>query len=172
MITSAMCSSIVGYLLASARVKSVENATQKVKPYTIKRDNKGLRNLISGIDSTMNPFDEERNDGRLYCLSMGKAVFDKVKDDLTNCSEIGQKWCYEFKDECYADPVRAEKLIPHRKVKNFSCEAITMKMQGKDMKLRELQGTRNLFGRHLYLSTDLLIKQDLLSEYLSFHTVR
>jgi len=35
--------------------------------------------------------------------------------------------------------MRFEQPIASRKVKNFSSEAITMKMQGKDMKIRELQ---------------------------------
>jgi len=47
------------------------------------------------------------------------------------------------------------KSIHHSKVKNFSSEAITMKMQGNDIKIRELQGIRNVFGRLPYLATEL-----------------
>jgi len=119
MITRAMRSSIVGYLLASAGMKSVEDATQEVKPYRIERDNEDLQKQISGSESTVNPFDEETNDGSLYCLSMGKAVSAKVKNHLINCTEIGQKWCGELKDGCFADPMRYEKPSPHRKVKKL-----------------------------------------------------
>jgi len=79
-------------------MKSVEDSTQDVKRYRIERDNEDLQKLISGTEFTMNPFDEEPNDGSLYCLSLGKAVSHKVKNDLTNCIETGQKWCDEFKD--------------------------------------------------------------------------
>ena len=123
MITCVIRSSIADYLLASAGMKSVEDSTQEVKPYRIDRDNGDLQKLISGTESTMNPFDEDTNDGSLYCLSLGKAVSDKVKNDLTNCIEPGQKWCDEFKDGRFADPMRFEKSIHHRKVKNFSSEA-------------------------------------------------
>jgi len=80
MITRTMRSSTVGYLLVSPGMKSVEDATQEVKPYRIKRDNEDLQKLISGTESTMNPFDEETNDGSLYRLSTGKAVSDKLKN--------------------------------------------------------------------------------------------
>ena len=46
-----------------------------------------------------------------------------------------------------------EKPIPRRKVKSFVCNAVSVKLPVKDRRIKELQGTRDLFGRLLYLST-------------------
>ena len=40
-----------------------------------------------------------------------------------------------------------------REVKNFADGAVKMKTRGKNMKLKEIQGTRDLLGRLLYLAT-------------------
>ena len=46
-----------------------------------------------------------------------------------------------------------EKPVQRRKVQNFASAAVKCKVKTKDLKVVELQGTRNLFGRLLYLST-------------------
>lgn len=40
-----------------------------------------------------------------------------------------------------------------RKVKNFASEAVKMKVKDKDMKIKKIQASRDLFGRLLYLAT-------------------
>jgi len=120
--------------------------------HRITRDNSDLNKIMMGIQSTMNPFDEENWDENLYCLSTGKAASDSVKKELLHCTEIREKQCQKFRDECFATPARFEKPITRCKVKNFAADAVKMKVTVKDNKIKELQGTRDLFGRLLYLA--------------------
>ena len=53
---------------------------------------------------------------------------------------------------CFADPSRFEKPISRRKIKNFSNVAMKVNITTKDMKIKEIQGTRDLFGRLLFLA--------------------
>ena len=64
-----------------------------------------------------------------------------------------EQWYQKFKADCLADPSRFEKPIPRGKIKNFIYSAAKSKTSKQNMRLRELQGTRNLFGSLLYLST-------------------
>ena len=112
----------------------------------------------------MNPFELEVDDN-LYCLSTGKDVSNEIKIDLLNSIDIGKRWCQEFVDGCFNDAARFEKPIPRRKVKNFDCDAITMKVCHKDRKIKEVLCTRDLFGRLLYVAA----QQEMdLKELLSF----
>ncbi len=39
-------------------------------------------------------------------------------------------------------------------MKNFASEAVEMKVKGKDMKVKEIQASRDLFGRSIHLAPD------------------
>ena len=148
-VTRSARSAIVGALLMKAGLKSAEDTTKELKPYRVQKDNNDLQKRVHAIKTRMNPFSLESDDN-LYCLTTGKGVSDDIKQDLIHCSETGQKRCEEFTAACFEDPSRFEKPIPRRKIKNF---AVAIKSKKKDLKVIELQGTRDLFGRLLYLST-------------------
>ena len=99
----------------------------------------------------MNPFELEVDDN-LYCLSTGKDVSNEIKIDLLNSIDIGKRWCQEFVDGCFNDAARFEKPIPRRKVLNFASAAVKTSIKSNS-KIVELQGTKDLFGRLLYLSS-------------------
>ena len=98
------------------------------------------------------PFSDEANDMHLH-VSTGRAASEKVKVDLTQSFTMGNKWCEDYKAECFADPSRFEKPIQRRKVKNFTTDGIKTKVTGKDMRIKEVQITRDFFGRLRYLAT-------------------
>ncbi len=137
MITRSTRSAIVGRLLSIAGMKNTDSVTQDLKPCRIKRDNDDLKNLIKGIEDTMNPFDSDAGDEQLYCLSTGKSASAEVKGDLLGSPDIGQKWCEEFRNGCFDDPKRFEKPIKRRKVRNFASDAVKVTLKRKDMKIRE-----------------------------------
>jgi len=59
-----------------------------------------------------------------------------------------------FLNGCIKDGARFEKPTTRRKVRDFASAPVKSKIHtNKDMKVVELQGTRDLFGRLLYLST-------------------
>ena len=76
-----------------------------------------------------------------------------IADDILSLKEKGEKWLDEFKAGCFEDAQRFEKPIPRRKSKSFASAAVPVRLPSKDRKIKELQGTRDLFGRLLYLAT-------------------
>ena len=154
MVTRAMRSAVVSNLLSISGLKQNDASVQEVKPYRIQRDNSDLEKLITGIESRMNPFVNDVNDEYLYCISSGCAASGAVKIDMTQCFSIGRKWHDEFVKECVKDSSRFERPIQRRKVKNFASDAVKMKVKGKDMKVKEIQASRDLFGRFLFLATE------------------
>ena len=69
-----------------------------------------------------------------------------------SCEKIVNTWCQEYTEACFKDPSNFEKPIKWRKVKNFSSAAVKTSVK-QNNKVTELKGTRDLFGRLLYLST-------------------
>ena len=124
------------------------------RPHRVQKDNADIKKVIDGIKKTMNPFvtSAEEPDVNLYCLTTGKQTSEGVRDDLLGCVQKGEAWCAEFKDGSFEDGLRFQKpIISHRKVKNFASDAVKTKLTCKDQKLLELKGTRDLFGRLLYV---------------------
>ena len=138
--------------MEKAGLKTPEDATKTLKPYRIKKDNEDLGKILTGIEHTMNPIKSE-DDDNLYCIITGKKVDDLIKVDLLQCLERGDMWRQEFTQQCLENPARFEKQIPRRKLKNFAKAAERSKVTAKDQKVIELQGTRDLFGRLVYIST-------------------
>lgn len=152
MVTRSVRSYIVSVLMGKADLVSKEDVTKDLKAHRITKDNGDVMKLVDGINNLMNPFTQEISSANLYNIATGKKVGDDVKVDMLECYSKGKEWCQEFKEGCFADPSRFERPIKRRKVKNFAANMIK-KTTGKDNKVRELQGTRDLFGRLLYLST-------------------
>lgn len=108
--------------------------------------------MIKGFEESMNPFDEGVADGKLYCVTTGKAASIDVTTDLLAVTEIGMEWKDDFVHECIKNPKRFEQPIKRKKVRNFAQDATKMKVQLKDLKVKEVRCTRALFGRLLYLA--------------------
>lgn len=152
MITRAVRSRIVGSLLAKAGLKSHEDVSKALKPYRVTRDNNDLWKLIDAIKNTMNPFNQCMDDN-LYCITTGASVAHNIKEDLLGFQEKGQQLLANFTSESFLDQGRFEKPITRRKIRNFATAAVKKSITAKDQKVIELQGTRDLFGRLLYIST-------------------
>ena len=152
MITRSARSAIVGDLLTQAGLKAHDDVAKETKRYRLERYQNDLIKVLDGVASTMDPFDLELDDS-LYCLTTGRAASKEIKEDLLNIQNKGSTWADEFMNGRTEDPKRFEKPIPRRKIKNFTSDAMKTKIPAKDQKLKELLGTRDLFGRLLYLST-------------------
>ena len=87
-----------------------------------------------------------------------------VCNDLINSKQIGHDWCEEFKQACFTNGQRFEKPIQRRKIKNFSSEAVKV-CTTKTNKLTEVRGTRDLYGRLLYLAVNSDINLEVIFEY-------
>lgn len=151
LVTRSARSAIIGSLLEKTGLKSPDECIKDLKGHRIRKDNEDMHKVLDTITAHMNPFQIETDDN-LYCLSTGKSVPNDIKTNLLNCQELGMRWCQEFEDGCHHDPARFEKPIPRCKVKNFASIAIKTSVKS-NKKVVELQGTRDLFGRLLFLSS-------------------
>ena len=151
-ITRPMRAAVVNSLKGMAGLTTREEVSQELKPNHIKRDRGDLEKLMSGIEDTMNPFNQASPDSKLHCLTTGRPASTEVGDDLLAASAIGQKWHDDYIQECQEDPARFEKPIKRRKVNNFAHDALKMKVKTKELKNVEVRCTRNLFGRMPYLA--------------------
>ena len=151
MLTRSARSAIVGKLRAKAVLKSPDDVTKSLKPYRFKKYHEELKSLKNGIKSTINPFCVPPKQP-LFNIVTGRDVSDNVRDDLVDCQKIGKIWGQEFVDRCFEDENRFDRPIRRRKVKSFTAITTKTMIRGKDEKLLELRGTRDLFGRLLYIS--------------------
>ena len=115
-----------------AGLSNLEEASQESKPYRMIRDN---RDVEEGY----------------HCHS-GRAASSDVKDDLINVVSKGTTWANEFRQECIDNPVRFEKTIKRRKSKNFTTDAKKMNIPQKDLKVKEVLCTKDIWGRLVYLA--------------------
>ena len=146
MITRGVTSCIVG----KAVLKTKEDISKTLKPYRVTKDNKDLSKPIDAIKNTMNPLDQNK-DETLYCITTGASVTNDIKDDLLVFLIKGQELYAHFTEESFKDQTRFEKPISKRNIKNFASAAVKKTVTTKDQKVVELQGTRDLFGRLLYI---------------------
>ena len=137
-----------------ARVKKSIDPSQYLTNHRITGDNSDRTKIMQAIHSTLNPFINQ--DNNLYCLSTGKVASDNVKKKSFYAVERLEKRCIreyqKFRDECFDNPLRFEKPVKKCKVKNFAADAVKLKVSVKDSKIKEMQGTRDLFDRLLYLA--------------------
>ena len=153
-VTRAARSAIVGYLMEKAGIQQSEYLNKELRPGHVQIDQSDLKSLVAGIKDSGIPFVAEKGD-KLYSISSGKAVLENVKNDLLNMKTNSQKWADEFKEECFSDAVRFEKAISQKKIKNFASAAVKVKITSKDKTFLEIAGIRDLFGRLLFLATEM-----------------
>ena len=152
LVTHAMRGAILSHLLKSAGLSRDEDAAKELTNHRIQRDNTDLEKIVKTIIDMRNPFHDKLQESKLFCLSTGRAASDETTSQLLRCMELGTKYAEAFKTECVKNPLRFEKPIPRRKIRNFASDAVKSKLTVKDKTIKELQGTRDLFGRLLYLS--------------------
>ena len=104
MVTRSARSAIVGSLLEKAGLKTCEDTMKDLKGYRITRDNDDLKKVKDAIEDRINPF-QMVVDEKLYCITTGKSIQDEIKHDLLHCTQIGLKWCQEFVDGSFKDPL-------------------------------------------------------------------
>ena len=100
----------------------------------------------------MNLFDQNTNE-TFYCITTGTSAISDIKDSLLGFLTEVQELYAHFTEERFKDKTRFEKPISRRKIHYFAYGAVKNIITTKDQKVVELQETRDLFGRLLYIST-------------------
>ena len=94
-ITRPMRVAVVNSLKGMAGLTTREEVSQELKPNCIKRDRGDLEKLMSGIEDTMNSFNQASPDSKLYCRTTGRPASTEVKPikrwKVKNCAQDALK---------------------------------------------------------------------------------
>ena len=156
-ITLSTRGTIIGKLLGMAGLSNLEEASQESKPYRIIRDTRDVEEVITALRSTMNPFNAEGTDNaKLYHLTSGRAASNDMKDDQINVVSIrvlhGQTNFGKSEQKIQPGKKRFAKPIKRRKIKNFTTDAKKINIHRKDLTVKEVLCTRDIWGCLVYLA--------------------
>ena len=105
------------------------------------------------ITATINPFEKTLNPDALFNLKTGKQSSPNAEKYLLNIFTDGAKMKDAFVSECCDRPSRFEEPIRKTKIVNFATENFQKKNKSsKVVAIQQAKGTRDMFGRLLFLS--------------------
>ena len=115
---------------------------------------------------TMNPFDEKINKEHLFNIKTGLKVNEDAENYLLEIFTTGTQKRDEFIDKCKEDATRFEDPIKKTKITHFATENISKSNKSKKVaEIISIKGTRDLFGRLLFLAATHNIAVEKLFEY-------
>ncbi len=164
-ITRSARSEIVSALMEITGQRQGDDVYNETKPGRVKRDQHDLETVKEAIKATCNPFTLDNKSDDLVCLSTGKVASEDVKSSLLTLKKRGEQQYQSFARECVNDGQRFEKSIKRNKNLNFASQAINSKITTSGKKILEVKGTRDLFGRLLFLAYELHIDFKVMMEY-------
>ena len=126
-----------------------------------------MEKLKTLITSTINPFQQGRHKNYLFTLKTGKQVTKVAETYLLNVMKERKRQRNDFTSECQDDTNRSEKTIRKVKVNNFTTVNFIKRNESKQaQKLAKAKGTRDIFGRLLFLSFQQKIDVSMVFQYL------
>ena len=115
----------------------------------ISREEKNIEQLVKTMENFMNPFIERSND--LFNLVKKVVIPSKVKEDLLEQSEIGQKLFETFvKDRIQTGQINLWSPMKKRKLQTWKTTEKKIKVSSAGQ-IVELQEDRNLFARMMVI---------------------
>ena len=118
------------------------------------------------MKKTLNPFDEAVNENVLFNIRTGRTLQRNVEEYLLTIKDDGEKRRNAFPKECTERSSPFEELIKKVKILNFAAENIMKKNKSKQVaEIANIKGTRDMFGRLLYLSVRKIIGLKILFQY-------
>lgn len=152
-VTGSMRSQIVNSLLEVADLKSYNSDNKELNKPRMERDKKDLEKIKEYICSTTNPFQKGVQKDVLFNLKTGKQASSNTEHYLLNILSDGEEKRNDFVSDCAKDSSRFEKPIKRSKVINFAAENFQKKnISKKAAAIAQTKGTRDMFGRLLFLS--------------------
>ena len=130
------------------------------------QDDKDLAALTKSIENALNPFDENLAHDALFNLKAGKEASPETTECLLSLITRGREARDIFVKECIEEAARFEKPIKRMKILNFATASFKEDNGSKAAaKVVEARGTRDLFGRLLYLASKSQIDLEAVFSY-------
>ena len=153
MVTGCMRTQIVNSLLESTDLKKYNADNKELNKPRMERDKADLEQLKNIITSTINPFDKTLNPDVFFNLKTGKQSSPNTEKYLLNIFTDGAKRRDNFVSECCKRPARFEEAIHKTNIVNLAAENFQKKNKSsKAATILQAKGTRDMFGRLLFLS--------------------
>ena len=119
----------------------------------MERDKKDVEKIKEYIGSTTNPFKKGVQRDALFNLKTGKQASDSTESFLLNVLSEDEEKRNDFVTDCEEDSTRFERPSKKSKIVNFATENIQRKNTSKKAAaIAQTKGTRDMFGRLLFLS--------------------
>ncbi len=135
------------------RMNSTSEPSKEVRSSHIDRDQCCRFELKKLIKETINLFDKQLQKEVLFNIKTGRRASDTVQKFLLNILKNREEKRDEFAEDSKEDVARFEKPISRVKVMNFASENFNQKNTSQKVaEISGVKGTRDLFGRLLYLS--------------------
>ena len=127
------------------------------------------KKLKSAITSTINPFKKEINKSKSFNIATGFIATEETEKYILSILNDEKVKRNSFINECVEDETRFSKPIKKEKVVNFAISNFQKKSKSQKVsKIASIRGTRNIFGRLLYLAVTNGINLEKIFEYPTF----
>ena len=135
------------------QMKEANDDIKELRPLQIQKEQADLTKDKEVISSTINPFKEEVNKDILFNINTGFQASIKTENYLLTTLAVGEQRRDAFIAECSDNSDRFSKPISKVTITNFASENFQKKNKSKKAsEIACVKGTRDLFGRLLYLS--------------------
>ena len=153
-VTGSMRSQIVNRLLETVDMKIYDSGNKEQSKARLEKDKKDLEKIKDEICATTNPFQTSvHRDDVLFNLRTGKQASESTENFLLSFTYEGRNRRDGFVRECTEDSKRFEKAIKKTKILNFAAENFEKKNKSRVAStIAQTKGTRDMFGRLVYLS--------------------
>ena len=132
------------------RLRETVGARTDTRPQRIKKDNEAIDKLQACFNESMNPLTD--GGGKLRNIKTGLEVSEQVEKYMIHIRSNGSQARNCFVSECINDHNRFE--APRKKVKISNFASDTLEKSSSKTASQVAAGSRDLFGRLLYLSVE------------------
>ena len=141
------------------------DGTKELRAPRIAKDKEDVQNFKKLIKDTLNPFDKSTNVDALFNIKTGRKLEIEGEALLAFLNE-GVNIRDKFIEECQNNPQRFEEAISKQKISNFATESLKKKNKSNQVAIiSNVKGTRDLFGRLLYLALQSLVDLNIVFQY-------
>ena len=164
--SNSMRSEIVNNVLQIADLDKPINGTKVLRAPRIAKDKVDVQKVKKLIKDTLNPFDESANDDALFNIRTSRKLEIEGETYLLTSANEGVNIRDKFIEECQNNPQRFEEAISKQKISNFATESLKKKNKSNQVAIiSNVKGTRDLFGRLLYLALRSLVDLNIVFQY-------
>ena len=161
-----MKTQLINAVLEEVDMKNINSEKKETRNSRIERDNNDLKELKNAIISTINPFKKDIDKSKLFNIRTGFMATEETEKYLLSILNEGKVKRSAFINECTEYETRFSKSIKKTKIVNFAISNFQKKNKSQKVsKIASIRGTRDIFGRLLYLAVTNGINLEIIFEY-------